>query len=488
MEAHLLSGANLEIVFNEMLEGCQIIDRHYRYIYVNDTVCKQGRQSREQLLGQTMMSVYPGIENTEMFHLLKHCMREGKPQQMENEFTYPSGDRAWFELRMEPVSEGVLIFSFDITERKKMEISIRAERERYQKVLENLEDIVHIMDPAGQIFYVTPSVERVLGYTPQEFMRKRVLSYIHPDDVEKARKVYASILKYPGRVFQSIEERALHKDGEYRTMQVVAINLLDNPAINGVVITSRDITKEREVDRAKSEFVSLASHQLRTPLGIAKWYLEALQEEPYIQKSPEVVRSYFEEIYKNNHRVLGVVRALLSVSKIDQGHIKDTPKHTNLVPILEDIVKEMRILAKQKNIHLRLTINSLKECVLWIDPVRLYEVIENLVTNAIEYTLPNGSVSVALKRDANKVQVTVRDTGIGISKIDQPKLFSKFFRSEKGALNNTEGSGLGLYVAKSYVEDWGGSLTVTSTPGKGSCFTIELPNIIKRHQQKEEGI
>lgn len=114
-----------EDILDNLIEGCQIISPSWRYVYVNDAVAKQGKKTKDQLLGKPMPSVYPGIEKTEMFSHLKQCMKSRLPFSMENEFAFPNGSKGWFELRMEPVPQGVLIFSIDITERKNAELHLK---------------------------------------------------------------------------------------------------------------------------------------------------------------------------------------------------------------------------------------------------------------------------------------------------------------------------------------------------------------------------
>lgn len=205
-----------------------------------------------------------------------------------------------------------------------------------------------------------------------------------------------------------------------------------------------------------------------------KWYLEALENEGYIAKSPHAMQKYFSEIHKSNERVLTLVRDLLSVSRIDQGQIKDSPKLIDFEKMITEVVEQMQILAHKKKISLSLRIQDRIPSIN-IDGFRLHEVVENLVTNAIEYTPKEGSVRVTLGKHKDTLLLTVKDTGIGISLKDQGKLFTKFFRSEKAIGYNSEGSGLGLYVVKSYVQDWGGKVSVESKEGKGSTFTIGLP-------------
>lgn len=243
----------------------------------------------------------------------------------------------------------------------------------------------------------------------------------------------------------------------------------------GAIDTFRDITREREIDKAKSEFVSLASHQLRTPLGIIKWYLEALINEDYLQKAPQQTKDYFNEIQKSNERVLELVRELLSVSRIDQGRVKNAPKSVDIIQLVTEIVEQMQILASKRKIALNLTVQDQKIPSINIDILRFHEVIENLIANALEYTKTGGRVDVTLNTKGNTFLIQIKDTGIGISSEDQKNIFTKFFRSATATSSNQEGSGLGLYIAKSYVEGWGGKISVESLEGKGSTFTINLP-------------
>jgi len=246
----------------------------------------------------------------------------------------------------------------------------------------------------------------------------------------------------------------------------------------------RDFTREKEIDKAKTEFVSLASHQLRTPLGITKWYLEALSQNSYLLKSPPEVLNYFDEIRKSNERVLSLVRELLSVSRIDQGRVKNMPKETDIKSVVKEVIHQMQIIARKKKINLDLIIHNGDIPQINIDALRLHETVENLVGNALEYTNSKGKVTVTLRRIGDTVSISFQDTGMGISEGDRKNLFTKFFRSEEAIKNNPEGSGLGLYVVKSYVEGWGGKITVESIYSKGSTFTITLP-IIQKGGDKE---
>jgi signal transduction histidine kinase len=152
------------------------------------------------------------------------------------------------------------------------------------------------------------------------------------------------------------------------------------------------------------------------------------------------------------------------------------------------------MLAERNNITLQIDVKKSNIPNLHIDLLLIQEVIENLIANAIAYSTPSGKVDIIVDASENTVSIAVKDTGIGISKEDQKKLFTKFFRSEKAKIKNTEGSGLGLYVVKSYVERWGGKMNVESEEGKGSIFTILLPikagakqNVIPKKRMSSSG-
>ncbi|HZE86753.1 MAG TPA: HAMP domain-containing sensor histidine kinase, partial [Methylomirabilota bacterium] len=187
------------------------------------------------------------------------------------------------------------------------------------------------------------------------------------------------------------------------------------------------------------------------------------------------IMEYFDEIYRSNERLLALVRNLLSVSRIDQGKVKDAPQVVNVVELIKSITTDMSIIAAKNAIALHLDTKQTDIPSLVIDPLRFQEVIENLLSNAIKYNVANGKIDVIIDKNNDVLLLSVKDTGIGIATKDKQELFTKFFRAENAIKKNTEGSGLGLYVVKSYVESWGGKINVTSEEGKGATFTIEIP-------------
>jgi signal transduction histidine kinase len=239
---------------------------------------------------------------------------------------------------------------------------------------------------------------------------------------------------------------------------------------------------QKQLLEAQTEFVSFASHALRTPLGISKWYLEALQADESFKEVPDLVKDYVKEIYKNNERLLTLVRNLLSVSRIDSGKTTDAPALTDVKEIINNAVKDVSVTLAKNNIQLHKQFDTIDIPQVFVSPTKLQEVVENLIANAIKYNNPHGQITVLLTKKDDVIVINVTDHGIGISQEDQKKIFTKFFRSEKAIKKNTEGSGLGLYVVKSYVEGWGGTVSVNSIEGQGATFTLTIPLNHKKTQ------
>src|SRR3989344_5657667 len=244
--------------------------------------------------------------------------------------------------------------------------------------------------------------------------------------------------------------------------------------ISGGAIILHDITHMTEIDRMKTEFLSVAAHQLRTPLGSMRWNMEMLLTGD-AGEIPQPIKEIIQQVYDSNQRMITLVNDLLNVSRIDQGRVKDEPELTDLVEIVKAAIVEMEPMAKKKSVGIELNIGSDGLPKIMIDPKRFREAIQNLISNAVKYNQPDGKVIVSVDKQDEYMRIKVADTGMGIPKNNQGRLFSKFLRAENAVKSETEGSGLGLFVVKSYVEGWGGKVDFESEEGKGTVFTITLP-------------
>jgi len=241
--------------------------------------------------------------------------------------------------------------------------------------------------------------------------------------------------------------------------------------------TFREIRRREEserISRAKTEFISIASHQLRTPLTAIKGYLSMALEGDY-GEVPEKLKVPLKNVYLSNERLIKLVEDLLRVSKIEAGKMEMKFEKTNLENLIGEVISMMEVEAKQKGLYLKFERPKEKLPEILIDREKIRQVILNLIDNAIKYT-KEGGVTVGLKRVKNFLQIFVVDTGEGMSKEEISKIFESFSRGSAGQKLWTEGAGLGLYIAKKLVELHKGKIWAESQgKGKGSTFFVELP-------------
>jgi signal transduction histidine kinase len=315
---------------------------------------------------------------------------------------------------------------------------------------------------------------RIFGLQPRSSHANygTYLQRIHPDD----RDNVDSLIKEAVKIRQPFKfnHKLIRPDRSIRHVHCEG-RVITNRKGHAIKMfgTSQDITYERELDQAKNEFVSLASHQLRTPATGVKAFL-ALLADGYAGKLNKKQHQFLSNAYEANERQLHIINDLLNVASIESGKIAIKKVPTNLATLVDAVIVE-----HSSTIHKRKQImnfvrpdTSIKAPV---DPGRFKMIIDNLVSNAIKYTPSEGRITISLTRHAGKGFISITDTGAGIAKRDLPKLFGKFSRIDNIRSINVDGSGLGLYLARYLARLHGGDILVKSRLGRGSTFTIKVP-------------
>ncbi len=234
-----------------------------------------------------------------------------------------------------------------------------------------------------------------------------------------------------------------------------------------------DIEQMARINKMKSEFVSIASHQLKTPLAEISWEVELLLSknlEGLNEKQKELV----VRVEKSNNKMTRLVNDLLDVARIEQGNLSLVREKTDIGKLVDQIVQNNQILAQANNVQIQIDKSgSLPE--IFIDRRRIGVVLDNLISNAIKYIIKKGVVNVSVRKDKEEIIFSVRDSGVGIPEAQQSKVFEKFFRSNNISQYQVSGTGLGLYIAKNIVEQSGGRIWFNSKEGIGSTFNFSLP-------------
>jgi signal transduction histidine kinase len=230
------------------------------------------------------------------------------------------------------------------------------------------------------------------------------------------------------------------------------------------------LAKSKELDEAKTEFVGLASHQLRTPLTAVSWYAEMLLGKDFGDLNDKQIE-YLKEIYAGNRRMIDLVDDLLNTSRIDMGTLKVKPESVNLVDVMNIKIAEFWSQVEQKHITVNKKFNQNLPN-LMLDPELLGIVFQNIISNAVKYTPESGKIDIEIRRQNSHILVKIADNGYGIPESQQKKIFTKLFRADNVRKRDMEGTGLGMYIARSVVKKSGGKIWFESKENKGTTFYI----------------
>ncbi len=348
------------------------------------------------------------------------------------------------------------------------------QRTRLRLIFDSTSDGIVLLGRDGRVEATNRRAAELLGFEPARIVGIGLSELLAgqfeaPGDYERLVTLLRVLVQDPERGGQGDIEvmlpvrRILHWVGRpTRNAAGTAI---------GLTLTFQDVTEERKVSQMKSDFVSFVTHQLRTPLAGIKWLLELATQggEP-----PDVIRSYIDDARQSNERLIRLVNDLLNVSRLESGKLTVVPQATHLGELTGSVVDELESLVREQG-H-RLSVSGAEAVpTVRADPQLLRQVILNLVSNAIKYTRHGGSIAIRMSAHGGRVRWAIQDSGIGIPKEAQRRLFEKFFRADNVLSVETEGTGLGLYLVRLIVEQFGGQIWCESEEGQGATFIFTLP-------------
>jgi len=370
-------------------------------------------------------------------------------------------EKAEFELREAQIA---LLNILEDTEeaRKKAE----EERNKTLAIITNFTDGLIIFDTEEKVSLINPQVEDFFGVKANDIVGKSIAEL---NDIP----VFKPMVELLGEEIKNVFRKEFQSK-ENLTLEVSTIPILRGEESLGVLVILHDITREKMIEQMKTEFVSLAAHQLRTPLSAIKWTLRMLLDGDLGGITDEQ-RNFIEKTYKSNERMIDLINDLLDVTRIEEGRYLYKPVRTQMETIVKFVVDSYQDEASKRQLKIEFKAPKKKLPSVLIDVEKIRLSVQNLIDNAIRYSKPGGKVTVSVGYAKKELEVIVKDSGVGIPADQQKRIFTKFFRAANVMRMDTEGSGLGLFIAKNIIEAHGGRIWFESEEGKGTTFSFALP-------------
>jgi PAS domain S-box-containing protein len=395
--------------------------------------------------------------------------------------------QCWLQLVPEEgKSPSIAGWARDVTEQHKIEAKLHHEREFVRRLVDCFPDMIAVLDREGRFTYLSERVREVLGVSPQDYLGRKIGGAAHSDDQAEIARMVKEIVS-GGSELSQIESRVRHADGSWRTLRTTASPMFDEHGhIDGVVTSVRDVTElnlagqktaQKEKFAAMGQMMAGAAHELNNPLTAILGVSDLLRE----RATDDSTRRQIDLILQQARRAAGIIQNLLAFSR---STAQGRPK-LRLEEMLNDVLRAQRASLAQKKIEVKFGPPSAEMPFVEGDQRLLSQVFANLITNAeqsISATGQQGTVEISMRAVNGRVCVTIADSGSGIPPENLSKIFDPFFTTKRPG----GGSGLGLTICLAVVKEHGGTIEVSSTPGRGAAFHVFLPasaDEAKRFQQ-----
>jgi PAS domain S-box-containing protein len=406
----------------------------------------------------------------------------------------------------DPDVRAFVVRSRDVTARKdaaenarETQLALERSEQRFRRMVDGGWDVITLTGADQRYKYVSGSVQRALGYTAAEMLTMRMIDLLHPDDVQPALAARNRAMATPGGggIF---EARLRHRDGHWVWMEISGVNLVDDPAVGGLVANSREITERKRAEdaltrlnadleqrvaertaelaraaAAKDDFLASMSHELRTPLTGILATTEVIEAGVYGPTTPEL-RSAIGRVEESSRHLLALINDILDVAKVEAGKVELELGAVDVSELCRASLRLVHEPARAKRIQLS-SAGPADPPIFLADERRLKQVLVNLLVNAVKFTPEGGQVGVEVDTDDRDrtLRIVVWDTGVGIAADDVPRLFRPFVQLDNRIDRSHSGTGLGLVLVRRLTELHGGTVSVTSGLGKGSRFTLTFP-------------
>ena len=374
----------------------------------------------------------------------------------------------------------------DLTLRKQMEEDLRANDAKLTALIANIGDVISIIGPDGIIKYLSPNIEKYFGWNPEELIgTKDGWDLVYPGDIKMLQKKIPAIIGKDDATV-TVEFRAKCKDGNWKWVELIAVNSINNNEIQGILTNYHDITERKvaeealreseaqlkELNATKDKFFSIIAHDLRNPFQAIIGSSNILAEQMSI-KDYEGIEEYAEIIRDSSKRAMNLLMNLFQWSRSQTGRMNFSPESIEITSLINEVTELSNDSAKQKSIVISRELPH--TITVFADKAMISSILRNLISNAIKFTNPNGTISISTTQNQKELTVAISDSGVGISKMAIEKLWRIEENSSTMGTQKETGTGLGLLLCKEFISKHGGNIWVESEPGKGSTFSFTIP-------------
>ena len=376
---------------------------------------------------------------------------------------------------------------------RELEERLKSERERFEAIVSTMGEGLLVLNRDYQIVLINATAERLLETSAKEAVgidaKEVILMFKGKNPLPDEERPVAMTFKTGQPIFTGLEENLYYQNhsGKRFAVAMAATPLRKDREIVGAVVVFRDVTEEKKLDESRTSFISIASHQLRTPLTSIRWFVEMLLAGDAGPLNKEQ-KHFVSQIYESADRMIDLVNLLLQIARVEAGRVRMEPTRTDFKTITDSVAFSLQAQLNEKEQTIEVKASRDPMPLIPMDQEVVWQVIQNLLTNAIRYSPKKGVISIFITDKGDFLEYSVKDSGIGIPENQQSRVFEKFFRADNAVKEIPEGSGLGLALAKSLVEGWNGKIWFESKEGAGTIFYFTVPIEGMKRKEGEVGL
>ena len=451
-------------IIKNLKDAFYVLDKQMRLLYVNAIALRLWRKKRNEIVGRIVWEVFPQAVGTQVYK--KHYEAQKKKKSLRFEAVSPVLGK-WMEVNIIPISETseIVVYFHDISKRKEMEAKLRQQA----KLLQLSQDAFIVQDKDSKITFWSKGAEKIYGYSEKEALGKMASEFLKtrfPVPLGEIHREVRNNKVWKGELtHMTASGRELTVESRWTLIEDDS----DKEAYSYLEVNT-DITKRKELEQQRENFISFATHELNAPLAAMKVFIHLL-ERKITQFNDNDLLKLLQKISAQVFKMTDLVSYLLDDTRVQTGKLSIYKDEFRLDELMKEAVDTI---GRTNGTH-KITLDTPKPIYVLADRQRIQQVVVNIISNGIKYSPDEDVIHVEVKERQKDYLVMIRDSGLGIAKKDLSKVFDRFYQSEDMNAKKAQGLGLGLYISKEIIKKHNGDIWVESEKGKGSIFCFTLP-------------